>query len=119
MNKETFLRVVPYVSERSQPNNDDYIYSIRLPLDNYDYDYSHSVVTYLKNCGCKIHKTNWNFFGGFYIYYSKPQKYVDPSEFIESYKGGVHFDSRTRVALWVVMILTLILICLSLCKIYL
>lgn len=117
MNKETFLKLVPYVNEDAKPNNDDRIYQRRLPLDKYDYDYSHAIVTYLKKCGCKIHETNWNFFGGFYIYYSREQKYIDPVEFIEAYKGGIHFDSRTKLWLWIFFSLILILALIAAIKI--
>lgn len=108
MNKETFLKLVPTVSQCSEPNNDDYVYVKRLPLDNYDYNYSHSIVSYMKKCGCKIHRTNWNFFGGFYIYHSRPQKYVDPVEFIENYKGGIHLSSSMHMLLWILFIMVLI-----------
>lgn len=110
MNKETFLYLVPYISKDAKPNTDDRIYQTRLPLDNYDYDYSHAVISYMKKCGCKIHRTNWNFFGGFYVYYSRAQQYVDPEEFLLTYKEGFHLTNRMRVFLWVLFIMILIVV---------
>lgn len=118
MNKNTFLNLVPYISKDASPNNDDYIYTNRLPLDNYDYDYSHSIIAYMKACGCKIHRTNWNFFGGFYIYYSKPQRYIDPEEFIETYKEGFHLSSIPYWFLWPFIILGLIVIGITITKLF-
>ena len=96
MNKETFLKIAPYMPKDAKPHNDDYIYCTRIFTENYEYDYSHAIVSYMKACGCVVKRTNNNVFGGFYIYYLKPTKYVDPTEFIESYKGGTHFDTRTK-----------------------
>lgn len=116
MDKDTFLKLVPYISKGAKPNTDDYIYSLRLPLGNYDYNYSHSIVTYMKACGCKIKRTNWNVFGGFYIYYTAPSTYICPAEFIKTYKKGVHYDSRTiaffKFTAVNILIIIILLICL-------
>lgn len=115
MNKETFLKIAPYIPKDAKPHSDDYIYCTRIFTENYEYDYSHAIVSYMKACGCVIKRTNNNFFGGFYIYYLKPTKYVDPAEFIENYKGGIHFDTRTKGMmtftgfLFVVMVLLLVI----------
>lgn len=107
-NKETFLKLCPYVSEDATEHNDDYIYTRRFWLENYEYDYSHAIVEYLKDCGCRIHKTNWNCFGGFYVYYTRPTKYVCPEFFSENYKGGKHYDSFTAASRKIIFILIIL-----------
>ena len=82
---------------------------MRLSLDDYEYDYSHAIVEYMKECGCKIKRTNWNSFGGFYIYYTANTKYVDPVEYIDRYKGGKHYDSLT-VGLFKVLLVCVVLL---------
>lgn len=114
MNRDSFLYLCPNVSKGAEPHNNDRIYCIRINLDNYDYDYSHAIVTYLEACGCVIKETNHNLFGGFYIYYLKPTKYVSPEEFLLTYKEGVHYDNRTRLLRKLLFITFFILIPLAL-----
>lgn len=95
-NKETFMRLCPHVSKDAVEHNSDYIEVSRFPLDRYEYNYSHAIVSYLKSCGCRVQRTNWNMFGGFYIDYTRPTKYICPEEFADKYKGGTHLDSRTK-----------------------
>lgn len=92
LNKKVFEKLVCYLPES---RGDGYIYTRRFSIDNYDYDYSHAIVKYIEASGCKIQRTNHNFFGGFYVYFTGATKVVDVDEFIEMYKGGMHYDSRT------------------------
>lgn len=114
MNRETFLNIVSLrVSKNAKPHNDDYIHSTRFGIDNYDYDYSHAIVKYLEACGCVIKRTNWNLFGGFYVDYLGPTKYVPPEEFLETYKPDKHYDTRTRFfhkSIFVCVVLIIILL---------
>ena len=111
MNKETFLRLVPKFNEDLKPDNSGEIFSMRLPLDNYDYNYEYAIIGYMKECGCNIHRTNWNFFGGFYIYYTKPTKYISPSEYVDNYKERFYWVKNNHLII-IAFVLFLILVAL-------
>lgn len=101
LNKEVFCGLVKYITTDREPG---YIYQRRFHIDNYEYDYSHAIVSYLKASGCRIHRTNHNVFGGFYVYHTAKTIEIDPEVFLETYKGGIHLDGKMKGLLWLFII---------------
>lgn len=87
---------------------------------NYLVDYRRPIEHYLKACGCKILRTNNNWWDDrFYVYHTPPVKAVDPVVwFDEVYKDGVYW-SNNKKALVAIILSTILFITLgSLMKIY-
>lgn len=102
MNPEVLVNLLSYsISENILNYEKDYVYTKRYFIDNYKYNYSHDIVQYYKACGCNIERANWNFFGGFYVYYTAPTKYIDPKEFIKTYKFKRHYTLESKFFIFV------------------
>lgn len=95
LNRATFKSLVRWVMKPKAIACDDSVYSDRFNLD-YTYDYAHAIVQYYKAMGCTIVRTNWNILDGrFYIYFTAPTVEVDVDTFLDNYKQGTHYDTRT------------------------
>lgn len=90
-----------------------YKHTRRLNIDNHLYDYEYIVLNFMKYRGCTILGTNYNFFGGFYIYYTAPTNNNTLDEFLKEYKEPyfkipLWFPVKTLLGLFILIILLLL-----------
>lgn len=105
MKKSDFVRLV---NVTFSPNNlsdgtSGYVYKTRYNLYNYDFWYEWMIRDYYAACGAKIVSTNNNWFDDrFYVYHTKPTKYISPEEFFDNYHKYKRFYAwRYR---WVILL---------------
>lgn len=59
LNKKVFIDMVDFLDYYDSSDN-GFISTEAFRLSNYDYDYSHAIISYMKKRGFFIHRTNWN-----------------------------------------------------------
>lgn len=98
-----------------QDKSEDMIITKRFIIDGFMHNYDHAIVSYYRACGCKHISWNHNVFGGFYVYFTKPNKAVNPVVwFEEQYKPGMLMSTSMKFALGSVLIMTIVLILVAL-----
>ena len=95
--KQSFLSLATSLNidaEWYKNHSADYVVQDRIYLDAFDADYENIVLSYIEASGCNIVRTNHNCWDdNFYIWYTKPTKTVDPSEFFDTYKPRYRYNA--------------------------
>lgn len=116
-NVKDFMSIVKWdeVTEQSvvyyQDRSDDMVFTKRFRLDDFIHNYDHAIVSYYRACGCKHVSWNHNAFGGFYVYFTKPTKAIDPEVwFEEQYKPGMLISRSMKFGLGLLLIMLILMI---------